>query len=77
MVKTLCVIAHRAPHDDKPLVAPVVVATLTADKRFLGHLTPYKQLEVLAGKMGLVDFEIVSSDSAALPGFQMSLPFDS
>jgi len=74
-MKTLCIVAHRAPHDDTPLVSPAVVATLTTDKRFLGALGPYKQLEVLAGKMGLVDFEIISADSAALPGFQLSLPF--
>lgn len=74
-MKTLCIIAHQAPHEEQPLSSPVVVATLTTDKRFVGNLNVHKALANLGAKCGLLDFEIISSDSAALPGHQLALPF--
>lgn len=69
-------IAHSGnQHDPTVLPAPVVVATITLDPRFLGNLNPHKELEVLAGKMLLVDFEITSAEAADLPGHQLGLPF--
>lgn len=69
-------IAHSGNHHDPvTLPAPVVVATITLDPRFLGKLNPYKELETLAGKMLLVDFEITSAEAADLPGHQLGLPF--
>lgn len=74
---TAYLIAHALPLDDTPQPSPVVVASITADPAYIGSLNPEAQLRVLAGKMGLLDFEIVRSDAQEQPGYQFELPFPS
>lgn len=68
-------VAHNSIREDAPLPAPVVVATITCDPRFIGSINPHKALTGLAGRMGLVDFEIVNAEALDLPGHQLGLPF--
>lgn len=68
-------IAQRAPREDAPLPTPAVVASITIDPRFVGGLNPHRELHVLAGKMGLIDFEVSTAEAQDLPGHQLGLPF--
>lgn len=72
-------IAHSVPlprdPDTTPLPEAKVVASITVDPMFLGNLNPHKTLTELAGKMGLVDFEITSAEAQDRPGHQLGLPF--
>ena len=68
-------IAHNLPLGGEPMDEPLVVATMTTDPRVCGRINPHKELERLAGKLGLVDFEITTADARDLPGAQLGLPF--
>lgn len=68
-------IAHKAPFDEVPLPDAVVVASVTCDPRFMGKLDPHATMKTFADKMGLVDFEITTSEAQDLPGHQLGLPF--
>lgn len=68
-------IAHRHPVYGDPLPQPVVVAAITCDPRFIGRINPVKELATLAGKMGVLDFEVSTSEAQDRPGHQLGLPF--
>jgi hypothetical protein len=57
------------------MASPAIVATLTTDERILGRLNAEQQLTLLAHKMCLLDFDIVSSDALDSVEHQMLLPF--
>ena len=60
--------------DDHPLAEPVVVATITGDHKILGPTNPVKILTGIAGRLGIVDFEIRHGDPRSVPGYQPQLP---
>lgn len=68
-------IARNLPLGGEPMDEPLVVATMTTDPRVCGRINPHKEMERLAGKLGLIDFEITTADARDLPGFQLGLPF--
>lgn len=67
--------SHNSLREDAPLPAPAVVVAITCDPRLIGSVNPEKVLQGLAGRFGLVDFEIVSAEALDLPGRQLGLPF--
>lgn len=73
-MKTFCLVAHALPLDTDPLPEALVVATIIADARVTKNLDPHKLLKGLAGKLGLLDYEITSAHAQALPGYQLHLP---
>lgn len=68
-------IAYNEPLGDQPMDEPLVVATITTDPRVCGKVDPYKQLKILAAKLGLLDYEITTADARTVPGYQPGLPF--
>ena len=73
-MRTFCLIAHALPLDTDPLPEPMVVATIIADARVTKNLDPHHLLKNLAGKLGLLDYEITSAHAQPLPGHQLHLP---
>ena len=67
-------IAHGMIVDDQPLAEPRVIATITGDHKLLGPVNPHKILTGIAGRLGVVDFEIVHGDPRHVPGYQPPLP---
>lgn len=67
--------SHNSLREDAPLPHPAVVVAITCDPRLIGNVDPRKVLVGLAGRFGLVDFEIVSAEALDLPGRQLGLPF--
>jgi hypothetical protein len=78
--RSLCLVASTLPAarepsdtDPPPLPHPVIVATITTDRRFTGSLNPSKLLARLAAQCGLLTYTIVDADAADLPGHQFEL----
>lgn len=70
---TLCLVTQQLPMADDPLPAPMVVATITTDRRLLGHLSPSRLLSNIAAKAGLMQFSIVDGEAQDVPGYQFDL----
>ena len=68
-------ITHNMPLGGEPMAEALVVATITTDPRVCGRINPYREMQRLAAKLGLLDYEITTADARDLPGFQLGLPF--
>lgn len=69
----LCLITNHQPMADEPLLAPVVVATITTDKRMVRRLDATTILSQIAAKLGLLQYSIVDGESQEVPGYQYEL----
>lgn len=69
----LMLITQHLPLLEDTLPEPVVVATITADKRLLGNANPGLILETLAAKLGIIQYTIGAADPLLVPGYQFDL----
>lgn len=76
-MNAMYLIAHSLPLEMDPQPQAVVVASITLDPMFNKGLETEKALRGLAGRMGLLDFEIVTAEAQFRPGEQLGLPFPS
>lgn len=72
---TLYLVANTLPLENVPLPAPVLIASITTDDRFLTGLDAERIMRGLAGKLGLFDVTVYHGDAQGRPGEQMLIPF--
>ncbi len=72
---TAYLVAHTLPLETEREPHPVVLASISTDKKFVGSLNVERELRALAGKMGIFDFIIHYGDPQGMPGEQLHIPF--
>ena len=76
-MNAMYLIARTLPLEMDPQPDAVVVASITLDPMFTQRIDVHAALQALAGRMGLLDFEVVEAEAQLRPGHQLTLPFPS
>lgn len=70
----LYLVAQTVPLDSEPMPEGIVVAAISTDVAVMGKISPRRQLELLADKLGIRDYEIQSAAHLQTKGVQLNLP---